>query len=59
MNKYYVDYIAHGVEQSGTTVKADNIALALVNAELWLRHQYKGIPHIEIIRIALMYDEEE
>lgn len=54
MNKYKIDYDAHGVEQSSTTVKAIDIVQAIVNANLWFGYHYKGIPNVEILSIYLM-----
>jgi hypothetical protein len=59
VNKYRVDYVAHGVEQSETTVKAVDIAQAIVNVNLWFGWYYKGIPNVEILGIQLVYESEE
>lgn len=59
MNKYHIDYIAHGVEQSSTTVKAVDIIQAIVNANLWFGWYYKGIPKVEILGIYKMSESEE
>lgn len=58
MNKYHIDYIAHGVEQSETTVKAVDIIQAIVNANLWFGYQYKGVPNVEILGIYKMEESD-